>query len=1230
MPKRTTAADRAAQVRVTIVTLDGHLGCAADRAFAQLRRQAPQVDCSLHVAGEWAGSPDALTQCIDDIGRAHIIIVSMLFMEDHFRAVLPALEARREQCDAMLCFMSAGEVMRLTRIGGFSMDGEQRGPLALLKKLRGARNSKHRSSGAKQVALLKRLPRILKFIPGTAQDMRAYFLAMQYWLAGSEDNIRNLVALMVSRYATGPRKATGEALKVEAPVEYPEIGIYHPELPGRVTESRDELDKLGNADRPSVGVLVMRSYILAGNTAHYDALIAEIEARGLAAVPVYASGLDARPAVERFFLSGNRPAIDAFVSLTGFSLVGGPAYNDAGAAARMLEALDVPCFAAHATEFQTLEAWQESDAGLLPVETTMMVAIPELDGAIAPTLFGGKPRDGHTGTQRELMPRKERVEMLAKRVARSVELRRTPRDQRKLAIVLFNFPPDGGATGTAAYLSVFRSLKNVLSALDGAGYEVDIPEDVDALRDAILLGNSGQYGSAANVHDRIPADDHVRREPFLAAIEKEWGPAPGKHNADGSSIHVLGRQFGNVLVAVQPAFGYEGDPMRLLFDKGLAPTHAFSAFYRYLREDFGANAVLHFGTHGALEFMPGKQTGMSDECWPERLIGDLPNFYLYAANNPSEATIAKRRSAATLISYLTPAVTEAGLYNELADLKASIDRYRSLGPDSDRERTDLAGLIGDQARQLELRGAPAGGAVPAAGDIAAIAEALEELRTTLIPNGMHVVGEPVPVAERRDLLRAVAGLEAPDMAEHERAALVDGVLDGSVTECEGQPLVGRLAGINSHLCVDSEISSLVHALDGGFVPPVAGGDLLRSADILPTGRNIHGFDPHRLPSAHAVRAGSAQADELLAMRVAENGNYPESVALVLWGSDNIKSEGAPIGQALRLLGATPRFDSYGRLAGAELVPLEELGRPRIDVVMTLSGIFRDLLPHQTRLLAEAAWLAATAEEPLEKNYVRKHVLAYQEDCGCDLETAALRVYSNAVGAYGSNVNLVIESGRWEDDDELAEQYSQRKCFAYGRDGAATRHEALLERSLRDVEFTYQNLESAELGITSIDHYFDTLGGISRAVQRARGEAVEVYIGDQTGTSNRIRTLAEQVALETHGRILNPRWYEGLLEHGYEGVRQIESHVTNTVGWSATTGQVAPWVYQRISETYVLDKAMRERLAALNPLACAKVAHRLLEAHDRKYWFPDEETLAALEAAGEELEDHIEGVAEVAA
>jgi magnesium chelatase subunit H len=697
-------------------------------------------------------------------------------------------------------------------------------------------------------------------------------------------------------------------------------------------------------------------------------------------------------------------------------------------------------------------------------------------------------------------------------------------------------------------------------------------------------------------------------------------------------------------VAVQPGFGYEGDPMRLLFEKGLAPTHAFSAFYRYLREDFGAHAVLHFGTHGALEFMPGKQSGMSGACWPDRLIGDLPNVYLYAGNNPSEGAIAKRRANATLVSYLTPPVAQAGLYRGLVDLKSTLDRLRGLVPGA-AERAELAGLLQAQAAQLELAAAePAWDASSPEFDaqVARLAAAVLELEYTLIPHGLHVTGRAPSEAERVDMLLAMAeaahGL-APARAAVE--ALVAGAsperaLARAGTSGDAQALASlrELAASDRHLAHDTEVAGLLRALDGRYVRPAPGGDILRTPAVLPTGRNLHGFDPFRIPSAYAVQDGAKQAQRLLDRHRADGHPLPESVALVLWGSDNLKNEGAPIGQALALMGTTPRFDSYGRVAGATLIPLEQLGRPRIDVVVTLSGIFRDLMPLQIRVLAEAAWLCASADEPPHSNYVRKHALAYQQEHGCTLEVAALRVYGNAEGAYGANVNNLIESGRWDDEGELAETFSRRKGHAYGRSGRPVQQTALLKSVLADVELTYQNLDSVELGVTTVDNYFDTLGGITQAVKRARGGAggqggtpPPVYIGDQTRGEGTVRSLREQVALETRTRMLNPKWYEGMLEHGYEGVRQIEVHITNTMGWSATTGQVQPWVYQQLTETFMLDAQMRERLARLNPTASARVANRLIEACERQYWQPDEATLQALRQAGDELEDRLEGVTE---
>jgi magnesium chelatase subunit H len=1248
MPKPTSVAD-ATPVNVVIVTLDSHLAGAAERARPMLQKELPGLSLRLHAAAEWDDDPKLLERCRADIADGDIIIASMLFMDDHIKAVLPALQARRPHCDAMVGCMSAGEVMRLTKMGKFTMDGSQSGPMALLKRLRGNKGGgkdgkeKNASNGAKQMAMLRRIPKILRFIPGAAQDVRSYFLVLQYWLAGSDENVANLVRHLVDRFADGPRAALRGKLKAAPPAEYPDVGVFHPRMKGRMSDQVSKLPVTKNATG-TVGLLVMRSYVLAGNTGHYDGVIKAIEARGLRVIPAFSSGLDARPAVERFFFANGKPCVDAVVSLTGFSLVGGPAYNDAAAAQQVLADLDVPYIAAHPVEFQTLEQWQSSDRGLMPVEATMMVAIPELDGSTGPMVFGGRSAEAHEDNSRDMQSHPERANALAARVERLITLRQTPTAERKVAVVLFNFPPNAGNTGTAAYLSVFASLYNTLKAMKKEGYSVDLPESVDALRERIINGNAAHHGAHANVFTRIPADDHVRREPYLAEIEAQWGPAPGKQQSDGASLFVLGEQFGNVFVGVQPSFGYEGDPMRLLFDKGFAPTHAFSAFYRFLREDFGANAVLHFGTHGALEFMPGKQAGLSGACWPDRLICDLPNLYLYASNNPSEGTIAKRRAAATLVSYLTPPIANAGLYRGLADLKGSIERWRSLAPDTaEEERTQLASLIQAQAAEVDLVPAPSE-AEPewdaSAGErIKALNEALLELEYTLIPHGLHVVGEPPTPEERLDLLMAVAeaktdGCEQKAVSRKAVETLVNGGAPAlalqkggmQVTE-DNLTLMAELAGYDRMLAEDHETPAILRALEGRFVRPAPGGDLLRTPEILPTGRNLHGFDPFRLPSVFAVKEGARHAQILLDRHLQDGNALPESIALVLWGTDNLKTEGGPIAQALALIGAKPRLDSYGRVCGAELLPLESLGRPRIDVVMTLSGIFRDLLPLQTKLLAEASYLAATADEPVELNYVRKHTLEYQRAHGCDIETAALRVFSNADGAYGSNVNHLVDNSGWDDEDELAETYTRRKCFAYGRSGVPVRQAELLKSVLGDVQLAYQNLDSVELGVTTVDHYFDTLGGISRAVSSSKGSAVPVYIGDQTRGDGTVRTLAEQVALETRTRMLNPKWYEGMLKHGYEGVREIEVHVTNTMGWSATTGQVAPWVYQRMTETFVLDEEMRERLAALNPTASAKVANRLLEAHERNYWQPDDATLEALRRAGEELEDRLEGITE---
>ena len=1174
--------------RIVILTLDSHAAGPCDRASERLAEDFPGLDVSVHAAAEWGESPEALAAAKEAIATGDIIIGNLLFLEEHINAILPDLEARRPHCDAMAGVIADAQIVRLTRMGSLDMSKPQSGTMKLLKKLRGS-DKPSTESGAKKMKMLRRLPRILRLIPGKAQDLRAWFLIMQYWLGASDDNIEAMVRFLLSRYSHVQDWRGAEA---PAPLEYPETGVYHPDMPGRIGTDADALPQPENA-QGTVGLLMMRSYVLSSDTAHYDAVIRALQESGLRVIPAFASGLDGRPAIDAFFHDGSGVKIDALLSLTGFSLVGGPAYNDTEAAVEILTKLDIPYIAAHPLEFQTLAQWGGSGQGLGPIETTMLIALPELDGATTPTVFAGRhgedvchgcDRDcGGCAITKEMAPCPERVETLAGRVMRLVNLRRGTVAERKIGIVLFGFPPNAGAAGTAAYLDVFNSLHNTLHAMAARGYDLTPPETVEELRQMVLEGSAAQYGQEANVAAHVGADQIVEQTPWLSEIEAQWGPAPGKIQSDGRGVFILGAQFGKVFVGLQPTFGYEGDPMRLLFERGFAPTHAFTQFYLWLKNSFRADVLLHFGMHGALEFMPGKQAGPGARDWPDRLIGDMPNVYLYASNNPSEATLAKRRSNAVTISHLTPPLAASGLYRGLLELKDSLTRWRALAPDA-AEREELEALIAEQAEAVDMDGR----------DVSALWLKLLETEDALIPDGLHVLGRNMSDDARADYIALMEDADAPTRAR-----------------------------IDSLLQQDHEIPALLHALDGRYTRPVPGGDLIRSPEILPTGRNIHAFDPFRMPTAFACQEGAKQAQVLLDT----HASTPRSVALVLWGSDNIKTDGSPIAQALALIGARPRFDSFGRLSGADLIPLAELGRPRIDVVMTLSGIFRDLLPLQTRMLAEAALKAATVDEPVEQNFIRAHALDYAAKTGCDMQTAALRVFSNAEGTYGSNVNQLVDSSAFGDEDELADAYQARKSFAYGTDGKAAQNPGLLQDALAHVDLAYQNLESIELGVTSVDHYFDTLGGISRAVKRARGgQEAAVYISDTTRGAGKVRTLRDQVALETRSRSLNPKYHEALLKHGAEGVRQIESQVTNTMGWSATTGQVDPWVYQRISETFVLDEAMRERLSKLNPAASSRMANRLIEAHERDYWQPDETTLNALRDAADALEDRLEGVA----
>ena len=632
---------------------------------------------NLRVAAYNFGSPlndDDWSEVEDDLAQAKVVFVIHVMDGENASRLLTALEKYKH--DAVIVINCMPELMRRTQMG--RLDMSRLGAVNALFGRQKGRDKRTRTNHGHYLKLVDRLPRILRFVPttGAFTDAKHYLNIFCYFLQPTPANIQSMLLYALQHYVPDVRL---KGIKLNAPQQVPSVAIYHPDAT-TLFETFDSYEKWyrqqkGSLDPQStIGLLLMRPQVVSKTTKHYDALIRSIEAEGLSVVPAIATLMDNREAVSRFFINESRPRVSQIVSLTGFSFVGGPALNDSAAAAEFLRELNLPYRSAVSLDTQTVEAWTASGTGLNPVQAGMQIAIPEIDGATEPFIYGGIPSRGQ-----EPIPLEDRCTRLARRLRRWHKLQTAPRDQVKLAIVLFCFPPNKGNIGTAADLDVFPGMWDLLKRLRDEGYRVELPHDANGLRESLLGGNSEDFGIPANVAYRMSDDEYRRLCPYVRQIETDWDSAP-------SSLLIQGLALANVFIGVQPTFGFEGDPMRLMMARGGAPHHGFMAFYTYLSRVLNADGVIHFGTHGSLEFMPGKQIGLSGECWPDRLIDELPNFYVYSVNNPSEGSIAKRRSYAELISYLTPPIENAGLYKDFAGLKELVMAYRESPSEPERAR----------------------------------------------------------------------------------------------------------------------------------------------------------------------------------------------------------------------------------------------------------------------------------------------------------------------------------------------------------------------------------------------------------------------------------------------------------------------------------------------------------------------------------------------------------------
>ena len=655
----------------------------------------------LRVAAYNFGSPLSDREWSDveqDLESANIVFVIHVMDGENASRLVAALERLKDRHDAVVVINCMPELMRRTRMGRLDIDaltGKTTGKSGKLLTSVGSwvgSQAKRGKSGARKghsqyIKLIDRLPGILRFVPtaGALTDAKHYLYLFCYFLQPTPANIQSMLLYSLVQYVDDERLKKIKP-RIPKPEQLPSIAIYHPDA-SALFQSFNEYQKWYSKKRPlvpesTIGLLLMRPQVVSKTTKHYDALIKAIESEDMSVVPAIATLMDNREAVSKFFVENHGSnRVTQIVSLTGFSFVGGPAMNDSAAAAEFLRELNLPYRSAVSLDMQTIEAWNDSATGLNPVQAGMQIAIPEIDGATEPFIYGGIPQRGQ-----EPVALEDRCRRFARRLRRWNRLQTAPRAELKLAIILFCFPPNKGNIGTAADLDVFPGLFDVLKKLAGEGYRVELPASSDQLRERLLGGNSENFGAPANVAYRMSVQEYRRLCAYVRDVEYDWGPAPGSINSFSGNLLIQGLKLGNVFIGVQPTFGYEGDPMRLMMARSGAPHHGFMAFYTYISKVLNADGVIHFGTHGALEFMPGKQIGLSGECWPDRLIDELPNFYIYSVNNPSEGSIAKRRSYAELISYLTPPIENAGLYKELAQLKDLVMAYRESRNENERER----------------------------------------------------------------------------------------------------------------------------------------------------------------------------------------------------------------------------------------------------------------------------------------------------------------------------------------------------------------------------------------------------------------------------------------------------------------------------------------------------------------------------------------------------------------
>jgi cobaltochelatase CobN len=1023
-----------------------------------------------------------------------------------------------------------------------------------------------------------------KILPfGVLKDARNYVKTLRYWVNGGYENYRNMFLHLC--------KAKGLEVEAEEPLEFPEFGFYHP-LYG--------FDYKPNDKKPKIGILFYGGMHFEQCQKTLEKMVDWFEKRDLNVVPVYTDGILNLNGLELL------EDVDAVVSLLWFRLNGGPLGGDPKKTIGLLKKKRAKFFHPALMFNQKLSDWEEEQKGLNMITLFSSVTLPEMDGAVEPVPVCGVFED-------EVVPIEDRVERFYERVERWINLRYKPNSEKKIAIIIYDYPPGEENLGNAAYLDTFESLKVILRRLKDEGYRVEDVEVGKLLLDKKLF-NPKLFSEKAIDCPKLSKEDYLKffnelPEELKREVVENFGEPPGDIMVDGDEILIPVILLGNVAIGIQPsrrkALENSEDLLSAIHDKTKPPHHQYLAFYFWLKNVFGADAIIHLGTHGTLEFMKGKECGLSSRCFPDLLISSMPHLYVYHVINVSEGTIAKRRSYATLVSYNSPPYTTAELYDEYARLEELIEEFRA---EKNPARAETAKeKVFELAEKLGMEK-----------DLEKIETKIYEYKRSIIPKGLHVVGKRYELQELKEFVlllsrydraglkslhRLIAEkkgldfekiLEDPKklrLIDDEAKKIVEDYFSGKTIK-EFEEILSYCKKVAESFSDNAlELENLIKGLNGEYVEPSVGGDVIRNPEVLPTGRNLYQFDPLRIPTESATERGKKAAREIIERHFKKYGKYPESIALVLWGFETAQTFGETVAQIFEYLGVELIHKTAWEKE-LRVKNLEELGRPRIDVVVTICGFFRDMFPNLIELIDKAVRLVSELQEPEEFNFVKKHQKELKNP---------FRIFGPVPTEYGTRMLQLVEDSVWRDEKDLADAYLNSMCYAYGKDVHGVEAKEIFKGLLKRVDVVSQTRSSVDYEITDLDHYYEFFGGLSKTVELIKGEKAEMVFVDSTREMVKVESVKESIERGTITRTLNPKWIEEMLKHGFNGVQKIADRIEYLLGLSATINAVENRLWDKIAERFILDERLFNRLKELNPYAVREMLEKLLEAEKRGYW-----------------------------